>query len=42
MQEYDQALLLARQYNLDTGVVYQKQWETAPISQESIENYLVS
>lgn len=41
-EEYGDALQLARTYQLDCDLVYQRQWSTSPISKATIEDYLVS
>ena len=41
-EEYGDALQLARTYQLDCDLVYQRQWITSPISKATIEDYLVS
>lgn len=41
LEEYGEALSLARAYGLDCDVVYQRQWERTPTSAASIRNYLV-
>ena len=40
-EEYGEALQLAKRYNLDTDLVYQKQWRSKPISKATITDYLV-
>ena len=40
--EYEEALLLAEQYDLDTDQVYQRQWQNNPHSVDSIYSFLVS
>jgi hypothetical protein len=40
-EEYGEALALAKAYNLDTDLVYQKQWRSKPISKSTIIDYLV-
>jgi len=42
MEEYGVALDLARKYNLDCDLVYQRQWRNTPVSVTSIQDYLVS
>jgi len=42
MEEYGVALDLAWQYNLDSDLVYQRQWRNSPVSVTSIQDYLVS
>ena len=41
LEEYGEAISLARAYGLDCDTVYQQQWEKAPTSVASIRNYLV-
>lgn len=41
LEEYREAISLARAYGLDCDTVYQQQWERAPTSVASIRNYLV-
>ena len=41
LEEYGEALQLAKTYNLDTDLVYQKQWRLKPISKTTINDYLV-
>lgn len=40
LEEYGEALQLARSYKLDTDLVYQKQWRAKPISKSTIIDYL--
>ena len=40
-EEYGEALVLARAYNLDCDRVYQRQWRKNPVSIASIQDYLV-
>jgi len=42
LEEYGVALDLARKYNLDSDLVYQRQWRNSPVSVTSIQDYLVS
>jgi len=42
MEEFGVALDLARKYNLDCDLVYQRQWRNNPVSVTSIQDYLVS
>ncbi len=39
-EEYGEALQLAKSYNLDTDLVYQKQWRSKPITKATIMDYL--
>jgi hypothetical protein len=41
LEEYGEALALAKAYDLDTDLVYQKQWRTKPITRSTILDYLV-
>jgi hypothetical protein len=41
LEEYGEALALAKAYDLDTDLVYQKQWRTKPITRATILDYLV-
>lgn len=41
-EEYGEALDLARAYKLDSDLVYQRQWSKAPVSVNTIRDYLVS
>jgi hypothetical protein len=40
-EEYGEALDLAKAYNLDSDIVYQRQWAKSPVSINSIRDYLV-
>lgn len=40
-EEYGEALSLAQAYNLDSDLVYQRQWRKSPVSIASIQDYLV-
>ena len=40
LEEYGEALQLAKSYNLDTDLVYQKQWRLKPITKSTIIDYL--
>lgn len=40
-EEYGEALSLARAYNLDSDLVYQRQWRKSTVSIASIQDYLV-
>ncbi|XP_048583516.1 NBAS subunit of NRZ tethering complex isoform X2 [Nematostella vectensis] len=40
LEEYGDALVLAQTYNLDSDLVYQKQWRKARVSVASIHDYL--
>ena len=40
-EEYGEALQLAKSYNLDTDLVYQKQWRSKPMTKSTIIDYLV-
>nr|CAD7605992.1 unnamed protein product [Timema genevievae] len=40
-EEYDEALSLARAYNLDCDQVYQRQWRNSEVSIDTIHNFLV-
>lgn len=42
LEEYGNALSLAKAYNLDCDLVYQRQWRKTPVSVASIQDYLVS
>ncbi|XP_036003421.1 neuroblastoma-amplified sequence isoform X3 [Fundulus heteroclitus] len=39
-EEYGEALSLAQVYNLDSDLVYQRQWRKSPVSIASIQDYL--
>ncbi|CAL1282753.1 unnamed protein product [Larinioides sclopetarius] len=39
-EEYGEALALAKTYNLDSDLVYQRQWRKMPATVESIHDYL--
>ncbi|MEQ2300284.1 hypothetical protein AMECASPLE_023783, partial [Ameca splendens] len=39
-EEYGEALSLAQAYNLDSDLVYQRQWRKSPVSIASIQDYL--
>ena len=41
-EEYGKALQLARAYNLDTDLVYQKQWRSRKMTKATINDNLVS
>ena len=41
-EEYGEALALAKAYDLDCDLVYQRQWRKTPVSVASIQDYLVS
>jgi len=41
VEEYGEALDLARVYCLDSDVVFQRQWARTPVSVHSIRDYLV-
>lgn len=41
-EEYEEALNLAREYDLDTDMVYQRQWQGYQVSSSTIQDYLVS
>lgn len=41
-EEYGEALALAHTYELDSDLVYQRQWRKVPATVESIHDYLVS
>lgn len=41
LEEYGEALQLAHAYNLDSDLVYQKQWRSKPITESTINDYLV-
>jgi hypothetical protein len=41
LEEYGEALQLAHAYKLDSDLVYQKQWRSKPISESTINDYLV-
>ena len=41
-KEYEEALNLAREYDLDTDMVYQRQWQSYQVSSSTIQDYLVS
>jgi hypothetical protein len=41
-EEYGEALQLAKAYNLDADLVYQKQWRSKPITKSTIIDYLVN
>jgi hypothetical protein len=40
-EEYGEALQLAKAYNLDTDLVYQKQWRSKPMTKATTNDYLV-
>ncbi|KFM69118.1 Neuroblastoma-amplified sequence, partial [Stegodyphus mimosarum] len=40
LEEYGEALALAKTYNLDCDLVYQRQWRKMPATVESIHDYL--
>jgi hypothetical protein len=40
-EEYGEALQLAKTYNLDSDLVYKKQWQSKPITKSTILDYLV-
>lgn len=40
-EEYGEALSLAHSYNLDSDLVYQRQWRKSTVSIASIQDYLV-
>lgn len=40
-EEYGEALSLAQAYNLDSDLVYQRQWRKSTVSIASIQDYLV-
>lgn len=40
MQQYEEALTLARTYNLDLDLVYQTQWRKSEFSVNDLEQYL--
>lgn len=40
-EEYGEALSLAHAYNLDSDLVYQRQWRKSTVSVASIQDYLV-
>lgn len=40
-EEYGEALSLAHAYNLDSDLVYQRQWRKSTVSIASIQDYLV-
>lgn len=39
-EEYGEALQLAKRYDLDTDLVYQKQWRSKTMNKSSINDYL--
>ncbi len=39
--EYDEALELAREYELDSDLVHQRQWHNYQVSISTIQDYLV-
>ncbi|GIY81302.1 neuroblastoma-amplified sequence [Caerostris extrusa] len=39
-EEYGEALALAKTYNLDSDLVYQRQWRKMPVTVETIHDYL--
>jgi 3-hydroxyisobutyrate dehydrogenase-like beta-hydroxyacid dehydrogenase len=41
-EEYEEALTLAREYGLDSDMVYQRQWHSYQVSASTIQDYLVS
>ena len=41
-EEYGEALQLAKRYNLDADLVYQKQWRSKPMTKATINDYLVN
>ena len=41
-EEYEAALELAREYDLDCDRVYQRQWQSYQVSASTIQDYLVS
>eukprot|EP01087_Luapelamoeba_hula_P008939 TRINITY_DN2274_c0_g1_i1.p1 TRINITY_DN2274_c0_g1~~TRINITY_DN2274_c0_g1_i1.p1 ORF type:complete len:2463 (-),score=430.43 TRINITY_DN2274_c0_g1_i1:9-6800(-) len=40
LAQYDEALILAQTYTLNTDMIYQRQWAAAPVSEQSIKDYL--
>ena len=40
-EEYGEAIALAKRYNLDSDLVYQRQWQANPVSVATIQDYLV-
>ncbi|CAG8447009.1 7916_t:CDS:2 [Scutellospora calospora] len=38
--EYDDALVIAKTYNLDTDIIYQARWKDAEVSETAIHDYL--
>ncbi|CAB4488239.1 unnamed protein product [Rhizophagus irregularis] len=38
--DYDDALVIAKTYDLDTDVIYQAQWQDAEVSESAIHDYL--
>ncbi|CAG8573263.1 9230_t:CDS:2 [Cetraspora pellucida] len=38
--EYDDALVIAKTYNLDTDIIYQARWKDAEVSEAAIHDYL--
>ena len=42
LEEYGEALELAQRFELDTDLVYQRQWTKSPTTVISIKDYLVS
>lgn len=41
-EDYTEALFLAKKFNLDTDLVYKRQWQNAAVCKYSIDDYLVS
>ncbi len=39
-EEYGEALQLAKRYELDADLVYQKQWRSKPMKKSTINDYL--
>ena len=42
MEHYGEALELAQRFDLNTDLVYQRQWHMKPVSKITIHDYLVS
>ena len=40
-EDYEEALRLAREYDLDSDLVYQRQWQSYQVSPATIQDYLV-
>ncbi|XP_055332627.1 NBAS subunit of NRZ tethering complex-like [Paramacrobiotus metropolitanus] len=40
-EEYEEALVIAQRFGLDSNLVYQKRWLKSPVTKEAISDYLV-